>query len=242
MAIEGVSGAGPEWLYRNRRMWLAGLVAAVLFVGCWIGLGGSNPSAVAVPRFLPPPAAATAATATPRTGLLPDCAQVLPGSVDPAALLAQPSGSVAVHPVVGTPSPSVALMARTSCTYHRAGVKGNQTLGQVNLSAFADPAAAEAQRQRNLAAEQSGPGVSAAPIALGAAHSTLIASPTGTVLMTAYDRYTVTTTLPHGLFPPDEERDVVIDLTRRALATTLVPAPAPAPAPAAGHVPALAQR
>src|SRR5581483_2109197 len=161
--------------------------------------------------------------------------QVLPTAVDPAALLAQPSGSVAVHGIVGTPAPSVDLLARTSCNYHRGVGKAAQTLGQVNLSAFADPAAAESQRQRNLAVEQADPGCAAQPVTLGAARATLLTSPAATVLMTSYGRYTVTTTLPHGLFPPDEERDVVTDLTRRALATTIEAPPAPPaqPAPAA---------
>jgi len=239
---------------RFQSTWVAVTAGAVLFVGCWASLGGSHPSTVAVPRFAAPAAPAAAAPA-PRTGLLPDCDQVLPTAVDPAALLAQPSGSVAVHGIVGTPAPSVDLLARTSCNYHRGVGKAAQTLGQVNLSAFADPAAAESQRQRNLAVEQADPGCAAQPVTLGAARATLLTSPAATVLMTSYGRYTVTTTLPHGLFPPDEERDVVTDLTRRALATTIEAPPAPpaqpAPAAQAGQAagppatrlsPALAQR
>jgi hypothetical protein len=235
-------------------MWLAVAAGALMFIGCWVGLGGHETSTVALPRFEAPPAPAAAPAAT-RTGLLPDCSQLLPESIDPAALLAQPTGSVAVHPVIGTPAPSVAMLARTSCTYHRAGAKTPGMLGQVNLSAFADPAAAESQRRRNLAVEQSDPATVATPVALGAAQATMLTSPTTAIMMTSYDRYTVTVSLPRAMFPADEESDVLVDLTRRALASTVVPAqpaaaqPAPsparaqpAPAPAPGRVsPALAK-
>lgn len=217
------------------RKWLAAVGVALVFAGCWAGAGHSSASAVALPQFLPPPAK-DAAHAAPRTGLLPECTQVLPDSIDPAALLAQPTGSVAVHGVVGTPAPSVDLLARTSCTYRRSGGKAPGMLGQVNLSAFTNPAAAEAQRQRNVAAESSEPGSTTAPAALGAAHATLLNSATGAVLMTSYGRYTVTTSLPHAMFPPAEETDVLLDLTRRAMATTLDPNAGPTANPSPASV------
>jgi hypothetical protein len=218
-------------------LWLTAAAITVMFVGCWVGLGKRQPSTVAVPRFLAPRAPA-AAPAAARTGLLPDCGQLLPGSIDPAALLAQPSGSVAVHPVIGTPAPAVAMLARTSCTYHRAsGGKGSDMLGQVSLSAFADPASAATQRQRNVAAQGSAPGSAVVPVALGAARATMLTSATSAVLMSSYDRYTVTVSLPRAMFPPAEERDVLVDLTRRALASTIDPATAGSPQPS----PALAK-
>ena len=220
-----------------RAQWMAAAAVAVAFVCCWLSVGGPRPSETALPAFRPPPAA-VAATPAPRTGLLPDCTELLPTSIDPAALLAQPSGSVAVHTVVGTPAPAVDLLARTSCTYHRVGstkssAGGSGTLSQVNLSAFATPAAAEIQRQRNIAAGGAGPGSTTAPVTLGAAHATLLTGPTATILMTSYDRYTITASLPPGLFPAGEASDVLIDLTRRALASTLDPAAASNPSPPA---------
>lgn len=237
-----IGGLGlPAWFDRK---WAVGVCAAVVFAVCWLSAGPRPASEVALPQFLPPPVAAAAPTA-PRTGLLPDCAQLIPASIDPAALLAQPSGSVSVRPVIGTPAPAVDLLARTSCTYHRpaaagkgsaaqgSAAKGSDMLGQVSLSAFATPAAAEVQRQRNVAVEQSDPATVAAPVALGAAHATRLATPAATILMTSFDRYTVTTTLPHGLFPPNEENDVLNDLTRRAMASALEPTAAASPPPAA---------
>lgn len=239
-AIGGLGSLGGLRLpARFDRKWAAGAFAAVAFVVCWLAAGSRPASEVALPQFLPPPVAA-AAPAAPRTGLLPDCAQLIPASIDPAALLAQPSGSVSVRPVIGTPAPAVDLLARTSCTYHRPAAtgkgsagKGSDMLGQVSLSAFATPAAAEVQRQRNVAVEQSDPATVSAPVALGAAHATRLATPAATILMTSFDRYTVTTTLPHGLFPPNEENDVLNDLTRRALASALEPTTAASPPPAA---------
>jgi hypothetical protein len=56
-----------------------------------------------------------------------------------------------------------------------------------------------------------------------------LVSPTSAILMSSYDRSTVTVSLPQAMFPAAEELDVLIDLTRRALASTIDPATAGSP-------------
>ncbi|MDT7629949.1 MAG: hypothetical protein QOI50_1879, partial [Pseudonocardiales bacterium] len=159
--------------------------------------------------------------------------EVLNGPVDAAGLLAQPTGSVAVHTVLGVPSTSVGLLERMNCGYQRNGATGGagDPMLQLGLAAFSDGSAADEQRLRNVAAER-GDTLAAAPIALGEAHAVLLTEPARTVLMTAYDRYTVTASLDRGVFPAAQEGPVLVDLVRRVLPNLAPPPAAPAPPPA----------
>jgi hypothetical protein len=220
---------------RPRRGVLIALVFALVTgaVLTWFGAGASSgTSAVDLPTFTAQGEEAAPPLVQSRATLLPaDCAGVLTGPVDAAGLLAQPTGSVAVHTMLGVPSTSVGLLERMSCGYQRSGPTGGSgaPMLQLGLSAFSDSSAAGEQRLRNVAAER-GDTRAAVPVALGEAAAVLLTEPTRTVLMAAYDRYTVTASLNHGVFPAAEEGPVLVDLTRRVL-PNLAPAAAPAPAP-----------
>jgi hypothetical protein len=221
---------------RSRRGLLMALAFALVAgaVLTWVDAGASHDtSAVVVPTFTAQAEQAVPSPVRSRATLLPaDCAGVLSGPVDAAGLLAQPTGSVAVHTVLGVPSTSVGLLERMNCGYQRNGPTGGAggPMLQLGLAAFSDESAAEGQRLRNVAAER-GDTLAAAPIALGEAHAVLLTEPARTVLMTAYDRYTVTASLDRGVFPAAREGPVLVDLVRRVLPNLAPPAAAPAPRP-----------
>jgi hypothetical protein len=222
---------------RSRRGLLVALAFALVAgaVLTWVDAGASNgASAVVLPTFTAQAEQAGPAPVHARATLLPaDCAEVLNGPVDAAGLLAQPTGSVAVHTVLGVPSTSVGLLERMNCGYQRNGATGGagDPMLQLGLAAFSDGSAADEQRLRNVAAER-GDTLAAAPIALGEAHAVLLTEPARTVLMTAYDRYTVTASLDRGVFPSAQEGPVLVDLVRRVLPNLAPPPAAPAPPPA----------
>jgi hypothetical protein len=222
---------------RSRRALLVALAFALVAgaVLTWVDAGASNGvSAVVLPTFTAQAEQAAPPPVRSRATLLPaDCAEVLSGPVDAAGLLAQPTGSVAVHTVLGVPSTSVGLLERMNCGYRRNGpTRGTgDPMLQLGLAAFSDGSAADGQRLRNVAAER-GDTLAAAPIALGEAHAVLLTEPARTVLMTAYDRYTVTASLDRGVFPPAQEGPVLVDLVRRVLPNLAPPPAAPAPPPA----------
>ena len=187
-------------------------------------------STLAVPSFASQDGKAAAPSAAPRTTLLPaDCAEALSGPVDAAALLAQPTGSVGVRTTLGVAAPSVGLLERMSCAYQRGGAP-NQLLG-LTLAAFTDAQSADDQRLRNIAAER-GDTRSATPVSLGGAKALLLTETTGPRLMVAYDRFTLTATLPPGVVADGQAGPVLVDLVRRVLPTLSPAAAQPAPAPA----------
>lgn len=220
-------------------------IAAILTVGTvmlWlVTLAGSTwilvrqpvqaGTAVAVPRFDTPRRVDAPPDGAPRRStLLPgDCGEVLAGPVDVAALLAAPVGSYAGRTVVGVASPSVGMLEQLTCTYQRIGQDAGQDSGALvlRLAAFTDPAAAESQRSRNIAAEADAR--SARPVAVGDAHATLLTEPHGYLMLLAYDRYTVTLDLARGIVPDQNVEPVLTDLARRAW-PNLVPARNPHPA------------
>jgi hypothetical protein len=211
------------------------LVALGVMVVVGFALGWASSPASRVPPATPVPSftaqtgqSAGGPAVAPRATLLPaDCAEVLTGTVDAAALLGQPTGSVGVRTVLGVASPSVGLLERMSCGYQRG--QGAPVL-QVGLAAFRDAPAADKQRMRNVAAER-GDTRAATPISLGDTRAVLLSQPTRSLLMVAYDRYTVTASLAHGVVPDAQVGPVLADLVRRVL-PTLAPAAAPAPVPA----------
>jgi len=211
------------------------LVALGVMVVVGFALGWASSPASRVPPTLPVPSftaqsgqSTGAPAVAPRATLLPaDCAEVVTGTVDAAALLGQPTGSVGVRTVLGVAAPSVGLVERMSCGYQRG--QGAPVL-QLGLAAFRDAPAAEKQRVRNVAAER-GDTRAATPVALGDARAVLLTQPTRSLLMVGYDRYTVTASLARGVVPDPQVGPVLADLVRRVL-PTLVPAAVPAPVPA----------
>jgi hypothetical protein len=219
---------------RTRRGLLVALTFALVAgaVLAWVDAGASHGTpAVVVPAFTAQVEQAVPPPVQPRATLLPaDCAEVLSGPVDAAGLLAQPTGSVAVHTMVGVPSTSVGLLERMSCGYQRNGPGGRagDPMLQLGLAAFNDGSAADEQRLRNVVAERDDTRA-AAPIALGEARAVLLTEPARTVLMTAYGRYTVTASLNHGVFPAAQEGPVLVDLVRRVLPNLAPPTAARVP-------------
>jgi hypothetical protein len=196
----------------------------------WAGSPSSQGVAqLAIPTFAADPSAADAARAgvKPRATLLPtDCADTLTGPVDVAALLGQPTGSVTGHTVRGVGSPSVGLLERVNCTYSVA--RRPAPLLTVGLGAFADPASAARQRDRNLAAEQ-GDARSSVVVPLGDARAVLVTERDRRLLMVAYDRFTLTAALASGVVAESQVQPVLTDFARRVL-PTLEPAAVPQPA------------
>lgn len=193
--------------------------AGVVLVG-GIGYAWARQPAVvtgaplAVPSFSAPAAGAGAAARAPRTSLLPtDCADLLPGQPDMAALLGRPSGSVGVHSVVGVAAPSVGQLERLTCTYQQGGRANGLTL---TLGAFDDPTGAAAQRDRNIEAERADT-LSAEPAPLGVARATVVTERAARLLMVAYDRYTLTVRLAPGVVPDDQQAPMLTDLAQRVL-------------------------
>lgn len=216
-------GWAPECLASRVgvRLGVAVAIGIMIVLGCALGwsslLSAHDASPLAVPSFASQHDQAVPAPVAPRTTLLPtDCAQVLTGPADAAALLAQPTGSVGVRTVVGVAAPSVGLLERVSCAYQRGG-QPTQLLG-LNLAAFADARAADDQRLRNIAAER-GDTRSTTSVNLGGAKALLLAESTGSRLMVTYDRYTVTATLPPGVVADSQAGLVLVDLVRRVLPT-----------------------
>jgi hypothetical protein len=205
-----------------------GIMIVIGFALGWSSLPAAHSaSTLAVPSFASQDGRAAAPPVAPRSTLLPtDCADVLTGPADASALLAQPTGSVGVHTVLGLAAPSVGLLERVSCAYQRGG-QPSQLLG-LNLAAFSDPRSADDQRLRNIAAER-GDTRSATPVSLGGAKALLLAERTGARLMVAYDRYTVTATLPPGVVADAQAGPVLVDLVRRVLPTLPPPSAAAQP-------------
>lgn len=190
--------------------------AVVVGLGCvWASQPTSDDAApLAVPSFATPTRSAAVSSVPPRPTLLPtDCADVLPGHTDMAALLGKPNGSVGVHTVVGQPSASVSQLERLTCNYQPAG--GPATGLVLNLTAFADPASAAAQRDRNVAAE--GDARASSPAALGSARATLLIEPDRRLLLVSYDRYTLSLGIAPGVVGDDQVEPVLTDLAQRVL-------------------------
>jgi hypothetical protein len=208
-------------------------LGAVLIAGFGYAWASDPPAghapALPVPSFSGSATTVHADGAPPRTTLLPtDCAAVLPGPTDMAALLAKPTGSVGVRTVVGVPSPQVGQLERLTCNYQVPGVDGSGLV--LTLTAFADPAAASAQRARNVAAEQSDTRA-VRPGALGAAEATLLAQPGRRMLMVAHQRYTLTAILATGVVPDQHIEAVLTDLAQRVLPNLAPPTRGGTPGP-----------
>jgi hypothetical protein len=201
--------------------------AVVLYISAWILAGTSEPATpVALPTFDAAPATRDAAPSARTTALPTDCAETITGPVDITALLGRPIGSVAAQSITGIPSESVGLTERLTCRYRDSRGTGPTTLLQMTAAAFTDPAAAEQQRRRNVAAEQAD-ALTVTDVPLGAARATLLTGREHAVLMVAHDRYTLSATLPHGVFPADQEQEVLTDLACRVLPALAPPSATP---------------
>ncbi|MBO0851780.1 MAG: hypothetical protein J2P20_20130 [Pseudonocardia sp.] len=176
-----------------------------------------------VPSFSgQPPAARDPANLATRSTLLPiDCADVLSKPVDAAALLAQPVGSLDARGIVGMPAPSVGMLERLTCTYHR--VNQQDPVLVLWMAAFSDAGAAADQRDRNIA-DQRGDTMASRDVPFGRARATLLTQPSQYLLMLAYDRYDITLTLPKGVVPDAQVEPVLVDLARRVWPDVAPPA------------------
>ena len=188
----------------------------VVGLGCvWASQPSSdNAAPLAVPSFATATQSAAVSSVPPRPTLLPtDCAEVLPGHTDMAALLGKPNGSVGVRTVVGQPSVSVAQLERLTCNYQPPGGPASGLV--LTLTAFTDPPSAAAQRDRNVAAERDARASS--PAALGAARATLLTEPDRRLLLVSYDRYTLSLGIAPGVVADDQVEQVLTDLAQRVL-------------------------
>jgi len=196
------------------------LVAALGYL--WVGQPpGGHADPVAVPSFSLP-VAPPAAPLPPRPTLVPtDCTELLAGSPDVSALLGQPLGSVSTRTVIGQPSPSVGQLERVTCGYI---LDGRDAPGLVlTVAAFTDPDSANAQRERNTAAERTDTRTLERP-ALGGVSATLLREPGRDLLLASYGRYTVTASIGPGVAPGGADSEPVLaDLTQRVLSTLLPP-------------------
>ena len=189
--------------------------AGVVLVG-GIGWASSPVSVSTAPLPVPTFSTRSAAPAgpPPRTTLLPtDCADLLAGQPDMAALLGRPSGSVDPHSVVGVAAPSVGQLERLTCSYRQGGKDTGLSL---ILSAFANPTAAATQRDRNIAAERADT-LANTPEPMGDAKATVLTERDRRMLMVAYDRYTLTEALAPGVVPDGQQTPVLTDLAQRLL-------------------------
>jgi hypothetical protein len=191
-------------------------VALVVGAGCvWASEPvPTNSAPLAVPSFSASSAGSSTPSPAPRSTLLPiDCADLLAGQPDMAALLGRPIGSVGVHSVVGVAAPSVGQLERLTCNYQQGATVTGLAL---TLGAFADPSSAAAQRDRNIAAERADTLASAAA-PLGDARATVLTEAARRMLLLAYDRYTLTETLAPGVVPDDQQTPMLTDLAQRVL-------------------------
>lgn len=197
-------------------------VAMLVLAGfgvAWAGDAGGQGASVAVtlvPSFGPTRVSPSVAT-PPRPTMLPtDCAEVLPGPTDMAALLGAPTGSVGVRTVLGVPSPQVGQLERLTCNFQAPGRPGPALV--LTLTAFTDATAATTQRDRNLAAERSDS--RAAQMApLGSARATLLTQSGRRMLMVANNRFTLTAGIAAGTVPDAAAEPVLTDLAQRVLPT-----------------------
>lgn len=198
-------------------------VALLMFAGfgfAWAGgsdgVAASDVVAVPVPTFGSTDVTPSAVV-PPRATLLPtDCAELLPGATDMAALLGKPTGSVGVRTVLGMPSPQVGQLERVTCNYQAPGRPSPALV--VTLTAFTDAASAAVQRDRNIAAERADTrAVRTTP--LGTASATLLTQRDRRLLMVAHDRFTLTEGLTLGLVPDEAIEPVLADLAQRMLPT-----------------------
>jgi hypothetical protein len=188
------------------------LVTALAYL--WAGEpSGGVAGSVAVPSFAP--TASVAPPAPTRPTLLPtNCADLLAGSPDMAALLGLPLDAVNTRAVIGLPSPSVGQLERVTCTYTATGQSAPGVV--ITAAAFTTPEEAVAQRDRNAAAESDTR--SAEPVSIGAAHGSLLTEPGQHVLFVAYDRYLLTAGMNPALAPGGQVKPVLVDLVQRVLA------------------------
>lgn len=209
------------------------IIAGATAAGIW-GVTRQAPpptSVVPVPIFTAPATTASRASQpTERSSLLPsDCTEILPGPVDVAALLAQPTGSYQAQTLVGVGSPSVGMLEQLTCTYQLLDQHAPALV--VRLASFTDPDAAARQRNRNLAAEAGGT-TAARPETVGKARGALLTQPAHHQLFVACERYTITLSLARGVVPDREVEQVLTDLTRRIWPNL---SPQPPPIRAAGR-------
>jgi hypothetical protein len=210
---------------------LAVVVGVLAVAGCAQPEPGPGlptfPSAVATPGAVAP--------SGPDQGAIPDDCSRLIAVGDLGALLALPLDSVAVRGTVGVPAPSVERTERTDCAYTgTTGPVRGRALLSINAAAYATPAAAAAQWQRNADAEDG----SRRELPIGAARSILVERRGEALLTVLYGSGTLTLTLPDRPLPRDRT-EVLVDLAQRVLpgieATSPVPITrTPAPARAAG--------
>jgi hypothetical protein len=176
---------------------------------------------VPLPGFTAPASARAAPDPLRRDTLLPtSCADLFNGSPDITALLGQPIDSLDAHPIVGLPSASVGQLERLTCTYTQAG--HNQPILVLTVAGFTDPAAAAAQRERNLTAERSDT-LTDKPVTMGTAHATLLTEPGHTLLFVAAGRDTLTADLTSGAVPSPQTEPILTDLAQRILPNLTAP-------------------
>jgi hypothetical protein len=189
---------------------------AVVIAGfVWAHQPAPTTNPIRVPGFNAPVTAAATPDPARRDTLLPtNCEDLLAGSVDMAALLGQPVGSVTSHAVVGMPSASVGQLERLTSNY---AVPGRPVPTLVlTVAGFTDPAAAAAQRDRNIAAERADTR-SSHPVAMGAAQASVLSETDRTMLFVADDRNTLTAALIPGVALAPQTEPILVDLAQRML-------------------------
>ncbi|HXV94101.1 MAG TPA: hypothetical protein VD813_12425, partial [Pseudonocardia sp.] len=213
-----------------RAVALAGVLVAS--VAC-----GSGEAVTPLPGFgaAPPPSAA-AAEPSPAGRLPEGCDGLLPQD-ELAAVLGLPPGGMSVEAVVGAPAPAVDRIARTTCTWSvdEPSWPYRGVVLRVTAAAYRDAAASERQRLRNTAASGGAPVPPDA--ALGAVAASFVDSAVDSavdgaedsagesVLLTAYDVFTVDLAVPRPAAGPEPAR-VLADVARRVFARLHPAAPA----------------
>jgi hypothetical protein len=204
------------------------VVLAILLSAC-----SSEPDPTAVPTFSAPAPSSPSPAAGDTSGAVPDdCGRILaPGDLE--ALLGLPLGSVGVRTILGVAQPSVGRTERTSCDY--TGGPQRRPLLRINVTAYADSAAAAAQWRVNSAAESG----TRRDVPFGSASAALFERRGEAALLVAHSAVNLTVVLPDQPLPGGRNRgDVLVDIALRVVPSVSV---TPASVTRAGTPPASAQ-
>lgn len=194
----------------------------VLAVGALWTLTRPAPFApVPLPQFAsaPAPDATPAGDGASARSLLPRCEALLPAA-DLTAVLGQPLGSITTRTTIGTPSPSVGRLARTTCdftaTTDTERLRRGQSALELTAGAYADPAAARAHWQVNVDAQRP-EARRVEEVPMGAAHAVLVERSDQAVLLVVHGRNSLTLVAPPHVAGPRPPRGLLNDLALRAL-------------------------
>jgi len=196
------------------------VASVIVLVAAGCGACATRSGPVAPPTFPPPAPTTSARAAAPPADV--DCASLLP-EAEVVAVLGLPLDGLVTGEVRDVPAPRVGRLARQRCSYSSIDPHGAATglVLEVTVGTFADPGAAHAQYERNVA-DVAG-AVAPQPTRLGAATAAIVPLADRPTLMAVYQDHTIDVTASDRVGGMNGVRGAILNIARRVLAR--LPAP-----------------